>query len=465
MEFDGKATNPVISVLGLGHVGLPTALGFAELGCEVIGADDDAGKVALLRSGEATFFEPGLQPLLTKHLETGRFRLTENVGDAIRASRVVFVCVGTPQKDDGAADLSQVEAVARAIAQNLNCYKLVVSKSTVPAITGQWIKRTIARYAENYRRVAASAGAPGQESSFEFDVASNPEFLQEGKAIENFFHPDRVVIGVESDRAREILEALYRPLNCPIVVVKISTAELVKHAANAFLSTKISFINMVADLCETVGADVGEVANGLGLDPRIGRQFLQAGIGFGGYCFPKDLRAFIHLAEEHGVDCGILKEVEQVNLRRTKLFVKKIQKALWVLKGKTIAVWGLSFKPDTDDIREAPSLKVVKELLGEGACLRLYDPQAMANAQRVLPEAAGQVTYCNSAGEAARGADALLLLTEWSEFREVDLARVHDLMGVPVLIDGRNFLDPHAAIAAGFEYHSVGRDGADHPVR
>jgi UDPglucose 6-dehydrogenase len=465
MEITGKPTNPVLSVLGLGHVGLPTALGLAELGFEVIGADDDAGKVALLKSGKPTFFEPGLQPLLTKHLETGRFRPTENVGDAIRASQVVFVCVGTPQKEDGAADLSQVEAVARTIAQNLNCYKLVVSKSTVPAITGQWIKRTIARYAENYRRLAASTDAQGQESGFEFDVASNPEFLQEGKAVENFFHPDRVVIGVECDRAREILEALYRPLNCPIVVVKISTAELVKHAANAFLSTKISFINMVADLCETLGADVGEVAQGLGLDPRIGGQFLQAGIGFGGYCFPKDLRAFIHLAEEHGVDCGILKEVERVNFRRTKLFVKKIQKALWVLKGKTIAVWGLAFKPDTDDIREAPSLKIVEELLGEGACLRLYDPQAMANAQRVFPQASGQVTYCNSACEAARGADALLLLTEWSEFREVDLARVHDVMGVPVLIDGRNFLDSHAAVAAGFQYHSVGRDVTDRSVR
>jgi UDPglucose 6-dehydrogenase len=394
-------------------------------------------------------------------LETGRFRLTENVGDAIRASQVVFVCVSTPQREDGSADLSQVEAVARKIAQNLNGYKLVVAKSTVPAITGQWIKRTIARHAENYRRVAASGDAQGQDSDSEFDVASNPEFLQEGKAVESFFHPDRVVIGVECDRAREILEALYRPLNCPIVVVKISTAELVKHASNAFLSTKISFINMVADLCETVGADVGEVAKGMGLDPRIGGQFLHAGIGFGGSCFPKDLRAFIHLAEEQGVDCGILKEVVKVNLRRTKLFVKKIQKALWVLKGKTIAVWGLAFKPETDDIREAPSLKIVKELLGEGACLRLYDPQAMASAQRVLPAVAGQVTYCHSACEAARGAHALLLLTEWSEFREVDLARVHEIMEVPVLIDGRNFLDPHAAMAAGFEYHSVGRDVAD----
>jgi UDPglucose 6-dehydrogenase len=461
MGISGNQTKPVVSVLGLGHVGLPTALGFAELGCEVIGADDDAGKVALLKSGKLTFFEPGLQPLLSKHLKTGRFRLTEDVADAIRASEVVFVCVGTPQKDDGAADLSQVEAVARTIAQNLNCYKLVVSKSTVPAITGQWIKRTIARYAEKFRRGASSMQAPGQEGRAEFDVASNPEFLQEGKAVENIFHPDRIVIGVESDRARQILEEIYRPLNCPVLVVKISTAELVKHAANAFLSTKISFINMVADFCEAVGADVTEVAKGLGLDPRIGSQFLQAGIGFGGYCFPKDLRAFIHLADEHGIDCGILKEVERLNLRRTKMFVKKIQKAIWVLKGKTIGVWGLAFKPDTDDIREAPSLKVVEQLLEEGASVRLYDPQAMENTQRTLPEAAGKVAYCPSAREAARGADALLLLTEWGEFREVDLASVREVMNVPVLIDGRNFLDARTAIAAGFEYHCVGREFAN----
>jgi len=453
MENSGNPARPVISVLGLGHVGLPTALGFAEMGWEVIGADDDAGKVALIKSGKSPFFEPGLQPLLTKHLETGRFRLSESVGEAIRASQVVFVCVSTPQKEDGSADLSQVEAVARNIAQNLNGYKLVVSKSTVPAITGQWIRRTISRFAESYRR---AAGASSKNGSFEFDVASNPEFLQEGKALENIFQPDRVVIGVETDQARRILETIYQPLKCPIVVVRISTAELVKHAANAFLATKISFVNMVADLCEAVGADVGEVAKGLGLDPRIGRQFLQAGIGFGGSCFPKDLRALIYMAEEHGVDCGILREVVRVNLRRTRLFVKKIQKALWVLRGKTIGIWGLAFKPDTDDIREAPSLKIVKELLGEGACVRLYDPKAMANVQRVLPESAAQVTYCQSAEEAARGAAALLLLTEWKEFRDVDLASVRSAMDVPLLIDGRNFLDPHAAIAAGFEYHCVG---------
>jgi UDPglucose 6-dehydrogenase len=457
MENDGKSARPVLSILGLGHVGLPTGLGFAELGCDVIGADDDAGKVALIKSGKAPFFEPGLQPLLTKHLETGRFRLAESPGEAIRDSQVVFVCVSTPQREDGSADLSMVEAVARTIAQNLNSYKLVVSKSTVPAITGQWIKKTISRYAETYRR-PAEPSSDGQEGAVEFDVASNPEFLQEGKAVENIFHPDRVVIGVETERARAILESLYRPLDCPIVVVKISTAELVKHAANAFLSTKISFINMIADVCEAVGADVGEVAEGLGLDPRIGKQFLQAGIGFGGSCFPKDLRALIHVAEEHRVDCGILKEVVGVNLSRPRNFIRKIQKAIWVLKGKTIGVWGVAFKPDTDDIREAPSLKIVKELLQEGASVRLYDPKALINAKRVLPEAAGQVTYCSSAEEAARGAAALLLLTEWSEFREVDLANVRAAMDVPVLIDGRNFLDPHAARAAGFEYHGVGRD-------
>ncbi|MBZ5514920.1 MAG: UDP-glucose/GDP-mannose dehydrogenase family protein [Acidobacteriia bacterium] len=462
----------MIAVLGLGHVGLPTALGFAELGWEVVGADDDAEKVALLNSGKTTFYEAGLQTLLTKHLESGAFRLADDVASAIRSATVVFICVGTPQKEDGAADLSQVEKVARTIAHNLNGYKLIVSKSTVPAITGQWIEKTVARYArveEQTQRRARQGGPkhPGTqapESGIEFDVASNPEFLQEGKALENFFHPDRIVIGVESEKARKILKSIYGPLKCPIAVTNTSTAELVKHAANAFLSTKISFINMVADVCEAVGADIEEVAHILGLDPRIGGEFLHAGIGFGGYCFPKDLRAFLHLAEEHGVDCGILKEVERVNLQRTRLFVKKVRDALWVLKGKTIGVWGLAFKPDTDDIREAPSLRIVDALMKEGASLRLYDPKAVPNAQRIFPEEAGRLAYCSSAYEAARGAHALLLLTEWDEFRRVDFTRVRGLMEVPVLVDGRNLFDPHRVRAAGLEYHSVGRGSVEHPT-
>lgn len=445
-----------ITVLGMGHVGLPTALGLAELGWKVFGADDAADKIEQLRNGQATFYEPEMQELLTKHLASGRFQPTQDVQAALTASRVVFVCVGTPQRDDGAADLSQIEAVARSIAKNLNGYKLVVEKSTVPASTAERIKRTITRYARltpvnGGKNGGASAEAP------HFDVASNPEFLQEGKAIHDFFHPDRVVIGVESEQARELLEEIYRPLNCPIVVTDLATAELIKHSANAFLSTKISFINMIADLCDAVGADVESVAQGIGLDPRIGRQFLKAGIGFGGYCFPKDLRALIHLAEEHGVPCGMLSAVESVNLRRVEVFLDKLRQALWVLQGKTIAVLGLAFKPLTDDIREAPGLRVIDELLKEGAAVRLYDPESMPNARTVFPEAPGRVDYCGSAYEAARGSHAALVVTEWEEFRKLDWTKFREAMEVPVLVDGRNLLDPAEMREAGFEYFAMGR--------
>jgi len=462
-----------ITVLGLGHVGLPTALGLAELGRTVIGADDDPAKVALIRAGQPPFYEPGLSDLLAKHLKTGKFRPVEDVEAAVRSGSIIFICVGTPQRENGQADLAQVEAVARVVARNLNGYKLIVEKSTVPAITARWLKRTILRYSNG-----RSTTMPGTSKSLvrsssrlnvralpaNFDVASNPEFLREGKALEDFFRPERVVCGVESDRAREILTEIYGPLHCPVVMTDVSTAELIKHAANAFLSTKISFINMVADLCEKVGADVTAVARGIGLDSRIGPQFLEAGIGYGGYCFPKDLRAFIRLAEEHSVDFSLLQEVERINQRRVDVFVRKVREALWVLRGKTIGILGLAFKPGTDDIREAVSLKIVKALLDEGSILQLYDPQAMPNTRSVCPEKPGQLAYCASAYEAARGAHALLLLTKWEEFRQLDLIRLRDLMEVPVLVDGRNTYDPSAAREAGFEYFSIGRDAARHPA-
>jgi UDPglucose 6-dehydrogenase len=442
-----------ITVLGMGHVGLPTALGLAELGWQVFGADDVPEKVEQLKSGRATFYEPEMQELLSKHLASGRFQPTRDVDAAIAGSKVIFVCVGTPQRDDGAADLSQIEAVARTIARNLNGYKLVVEKSTVPASTSERMKRTINRYA----RLDHSAGAKNGGAPVRFDVASNPEFLQEGKAIQNFFHPERIVIGVESDQARELLEEIYRPLQCPIVVTDLATAELIKHSANAFLSTKISFINMISDICESVGADVQKVADGIGLDPRIGRQFLNAGIGFGGYCFPKDLRALIYLAQEHGVPCGILSAVEEVNLRRIEVFLDKLRHALWVLQGKTIGVLGLAFKPLTDDIREAPAIRVVEAVIKEGAKVRLYDPEAMPNAQHLLPEEPGRVVYARSAYEAAQGAHALLVVTEWDEFRALDWNQIREAMEVPVLVDGRNLLDPARMQEAGFEYFSMGR--------
>ena len=432
----------IIGVLGLGHVGLPTAVGFAELGYQVIGTDSDAQKVETIAQGKSPFYEPELEPLLRKNLIAGRLRVIPDVGEAVRASDILFVCVGTPQRPDGSADLSQVEAVIRTVAENLNGYKLIVEKSTVPVQTAQWIKRTLIRYAG---------------SNATFDVASNPEFLREGTAVHDFFHPDRIVIGVESERAKEWLLELYRPLNAPVVVTDLNTAEIIKHAANSFLALKISFINMVADLCEATGADVVKVAEGIGLDPRIGKHFLQAGVGYGGYCLPKDLKAFIHIAEEHNVDFSLLKEVERINEARVDRFVRKVQKALWVLKDKTLAIWGLAFKPNTDDIREAPSLKIIRRLLDEGANLRLYDPAAMANVRQVFPEDSPRLVYCQSALKAATGAHAILLVTEWDEFKQMDWNWLRQVVALPIVIDGRNCLDPARLQEAGFEYYGMGR--------
>jgi len=453
---NGTSSRPRIAVLGMGHVGLPTALGMAELGWEVIGADANAEAIARLQSGVCTFYEPGLQPLLTKHATNKNFQLTTDVAAAISASDVLFICVGTPQKENGEADLTQVEGVARVVARNLNGYKLIVEKSTVPAITGQWIKRTIERFARSESSAKTNGHRPASEE-ISFDVASNPEFLQEGKAVDDFFRPDRIVIGVESERARELLEEIYRPLKRPIVVTNLCTAELIKHAANAFLSTKISFINMVSDVCEAVGADVVQVAEGIGLDARIGPQFLKAGVGFGGSCFPKDVRAFIYLAETQGVNVSLMHEVERINRERIGIYLKKLRKLLWVLRDKKLAVLGLAFKPATDDIREAPALKIIDALLKEGATLRMYDPQGMPNTKQVFPEEPGRIDYCDSAYDAAKGAHAVLLLTEWDEFRRVDLDRLREVMEVPIIVDGRNLYDPETVHEHGFEYVCMGR--------
>ncbi|PYX50472.1 MAG: UDP-glucose 6-dehydrogenase [Acidobacteria bacterium] len=442
-----------IAVLGMGHVGLPTALSLAAMGWTVLGADSSQALVSQLQAGEAPFYEPGLETLLKEHLGK-RFFPVDDLEKAIRESTVLFLCVGTPQKSSGEADLSQIESAARTIAHNLNGYKLIVEKSTVPAITAHWIRRTISRYARN-----GNHGSRPAEGSMplQFDVASNPEFLQEGVALKNIFKPDRIVCGVDSDRARQIVEEIYRPFESPLVVTGLSTAEIIKHAANSFLSMKISFINMVADLCDAIGADVTEVAKGIGMDPRIGPDFLQAGIGFGGYCFPKDLRAFIYLAEEHGVNFSLLKEVENINQQRVDVLMKKLRKALWVLHDKTIAVLGLAFKGGTDDTRESPSLRVVDALIEEGAALRLHDPKAMPLLQKVLPPQEGRLTYCDNPYSAADRAQALLVLTEWPEYRTLDWARLRSEMDVPLVIDGRNLLDPKDPRQAGFEYISIGR--------
>lgn len=431
-----------IAVLGLGHVGLPTALGLAELGWPVVGTDNDPAKIERVRQGQTPFYEPRLGELLAKHLASGRFRAEPDVAAAIRQADVVFICVGTPQREDGSADLSQVEGAVRTVAENLNGYKLIVEKSTAPIHTARWVERTIRRY---------------RNASTEFEVACNPEFLREGSAVADFLRPERVVIGVENERAHLCLEELYRPLGCPILVTDLNTAETIKHAANAFLAAKISFINLVADLCEATGADVTQVAKGIGHDPRIGPHFLEPGVGFGGYCLPKDLKAFIRMAEEHGVDAALLREVERINEHRIDRFLRKLQDALWVVRNKTLAVWGLAYKPGTDDIREAPSLKIVARLEAAGACLRLYDPRAMENFRRAVPELGEQLVFCASPEDAAAGAEAILLLTEWPEFRQMDWKQLRKSVAVPIVVDGRNCLDRAALEAAGFDYYGVGR--------
>jgi len=430
-----------IGVLGLGHVGLPSALGFADVGWNVIGTDSDASKVETINKGVTPFFEPGLDDLLHKHLASGRFRALPDIGATVRESDILFICVGTPHREDGAADLSQVEGAVRVVAENLNGFKLIVEKSTAPVMTAHWVERTILRI------------RPGQQ---EFEVACNPEFLREGTALHDFLHPDRIVIGVGSERAKEWLSELYKPMARPLLVTDLRTAEIIKHASNAFLALKISYINMLSDLCEAADANISDLATGLGLDPRIGHHFLSAGIGYGGFCLPKDLKAFIHVAEGLGVDFNLLREVGNINQNRVERFVRKVEHALWVLKGKKLAIWGLAFKPHTDDIREAPSLKILRRLRDAETSLRLYDPAAMDEVRRVFPEKAESLVYSSSPLEAARGADAILVLTEWPEFRTLDWKRVREAVALPIVIDGRNCLDRAALEGAGFEYHSMG---------
>ncbi len=447
--------SPRITVIGLGHVGLPTAVGFAELGWDVVGVDDNRQKVEQIARGEMPFYEPQIGGLLQKHLESGRFAIGAAVPEAVRSSDVVFVCVGTPQREDGSADLSQIEAVARTIAQNLNSYKLIVEKSTTPVRTAEQIGQTIRRYGNG---------------DHHFDIAVNPEFLREGSAYEDLFHPDRIILGVESERARDLLLQIYQPLlqklggatdgaatvDGRVLVTDLNTAELIKHASNAFLATKVSFINMVADLCEASGADIEEVAKGIGLDSRIGSAFLKAGIGFGGYCLPKDLRALIRIGEGLAVNVRFLQAVEEVNRQRVDRIMRKLESAVRVLRDKTVGILGLAFKAGTDDIREAQSLKIIDRLLREGVRLQLHDPQAIQNTKEAIPESAFAV-YCESAYDAARGAHALLVLTEWDEYRALDLARLARLMQTPVMVDGRNLFDSETMRSFGFEYVSVGR--------
>lgn len=433
-----------VTVIGGGYVGLVTGACFSHLGNEVLVVEKIPEKVEALKKGISPIYEPGLEDLICEGIKEGRLAFTTSIEEGVAFSEVIFICVGTPSLPDGSADLSQVEEVARLTAKCMDSYRLLVEKSTVPVNTHQLVKKTLQRYLR---------------SEVPFDVASNPEFLREGSAIQDFLNPDRIVVGVESERAKKIMEELYRPLTekgVPLLITDPATAELIKHASNSFLAMKISFINMIADLCERTGADVNLVAEGMGYDKRIGREFLNAGIGYGGSCFPKDVKAFIRIAESYGVDFGLLKEVERINSRRVEKFMDKVRNAIWTLKDKRVAVWGLSFKPNTDDVREAPSIRIVETLLREGAFVKAYDPKAVDNFKRLFPEGE-RISYAKSLYEAVRGAEVLLILTEWEEFIRADMEKVKDLMSLPVVVDGRNVFDPERMRALGFEYYSIGR--------
>jgi UDPglucose 6-dehydrogenase len=428
-----------IAIIGSGYVGLVTGACFADLGNRVICVDNDIKKIKMLQKGGMPIYEPGLKEMVRQNEEKGRLSFTTDLKAAVRKSEIIFICVGTPPRDNGEADLSFVEHVSRAIALSMPSYRLIVEKSTVPVNTGEWIEYIVG--ISNKRGIKA-------------DVASNPEFLREGSAIEDFMHPDRIVIGVKTKKAREILTELYKPLKAPMVITDIKSAELIKHASNSFLATKISFINSIANICDKVGADIVEVAKGVGLDKRIGESFLNAGIGFGGFCFPKDLSAFIRIAEKLGYDMGILKEVQSINDNQKKELVEKIENCLWNLRGKTITILGLSFKPDTDDIRFAPSIDIISALLKEGVKINVYDPAAMNNIKKVFKNG---ITYCRNAYSAAAKSDCLVLVTEWNEFKELDFRKIKKLMRQPVIVDGRNIYSPDEMKRLGFKYVGMGR--------
>ncbi|MBI5167694.1 MAG: UDP-glucose/GDP-mannose dehydrogenase family protein [candidate division NC10 bacterium] len=454
-----------ISIIGTGYVGLVTGTCLAEIGHRVVCVDNDEEKIAVLKSGGIPIYEPGLEDLVKRNTAKGRLSFTSRLEEGVERGTVVFICVGTPPLEDGEADLSAVERVTRKIAEAANSYKLIVEKSTVPVQTGMWIEKTIKIY--NNRQNA------------EFDVASNPEFLREGTAVLDFLHPDRIVVGVTNDRAERLLRELYAPIIersfvCPIhsppsasggcpssepvpfLVTDIQSAELIKHASNSFLAMKISFINAISDLCDKVGADVTKVAEGIGLDKRIGASHLNAGIGFGGFCFPKDLQAFVRIAEKSGCDFSLLREVERINNSRIDVVVNKLKAHLWILKEKTVGVLGLAFKPNTDDIRFAPSLEIIKRLQREGVNIKAYDPKAMEKAKRELEG----VTFCNDPYAVAEGCEALIIATEWREFKTLDMARIKTLMRRPFILDGRNIYNREELVRLrqmGFEYVGMGR--------
>ena len=427
-----------LTIIGTGYVGLVTGTCFAEVGHQVVCVDNDAAKVKVLQEGGIPIYEPGLEELVKKNVAAGRLTFTTSIAEGVEKSVAIFIAVPTPPLPDGSVDMSFLEKVARDIAGAMTSYKIVVDKSTVPVKTGDKVAETIKRYCK---------------ARVDFDVVSNPEFLREGFAVEDLMRPDRIVVGVRSQRPVSALKDIYSPFNAPIIFTDINSAELIKHASNSFLALKISYINAISVLCEATGANVQEVAAGMGMDERIGRRFLQASLGFGGSCFPKDLSAFVKIAEQVGYDFRLLKEVQQINAGQMERFMKKILETLWVLKDKTIGVLGLAFKQNTDDIRMSPAIELCHRLQKEGAVLRVHDPKAMEKAKAVLKD----VTFVEDMNAVAEDCDALVIATEWDEFKKLDLDRARKALTHPILFDGRNLFDPVEMEKLGFIYKSIGR--------
>jgi len=410
----------------------------AELGNKVICVDNNEEKIASLKRGEMPIYEPGLEELVKRNVRAGRLSFTTSIKEGVDNSEIIFIAVHTPPKPDGEADLCYVEAVSREVAQTMDNYKVIVEKSTVPVETGKWISRTVKL---------------NNKKDISFDIVSNPEFLREGSAIYDFMHPDRIILGVSSKKAERVMRELYESLDAPIIFTDIESAEIIKHASNSFLAMKISYINSIANICEKVGADIKKVAQGIGYDGRIGGDFLDAGVGFGGACLPKDLQAFIGITQKLGYDFELLKVVEKINHQQRELLVNKVRDAVWNIKDKTIGILGLAFKPNTDDMRNAPSIEIIQMLRREEARIKAYDPVAIPGAREILKE----VTYCKDPYETANGCDALVILTEWEEFRKLDLNKIKRLMKAPIMIDGRNIFEPEKMKRLGFIYRGIGR--------
>ena len=429
-----------IAIIGSGYVGLVTGACFADVGHNVICVDNDEEKIKTLQAGRLPIYEPGLEEIVHRNVSAHRLHFSSSIREGVDKSHIIFIAVPTPPQPNGDVDLSFIEKVFREIADVLTDYRVIVDKSTVPVKTGERVAETIKRYNRH--------GA-------KFDVVSNPEFLREGCAIHDLMHPDRVVIGAQSQHAVDLMKKVYEPFMAPVLVTGINSAELIKHAANSFLALKISYINAISAICDASGADVDKVADGIGMDRRIGRQFLNAGIGYGGSCFPKDVAAFIHIGEQLGVPFTLLKEVQRINAGQKERFLKLIRDTLWVLREKKIAVWGLTFKPDTDDVRSSVAIELVDTMLREGAHVTVYDPKGMEKAREL--KAIADAKFAASALEAVDGAEALVIATEWNEFANVDLTALKRRMTTPIVFDGRNLLNPDTMGELGFHYHSIGR--------